>query len=114
MVRSSLPLRSPLMTTLFPMFTLSLSEGRVASTRGAAGGGVVTVGVTGVDAGCCTGFADSSRFHMNDSPSRKNSWRQPAEGASRGSQNRQYTGRCDLCLALFCLGVSANARECYD
>ena len=66
-VRSSLPLSSPLMTTDFPIFTLSLSIwGRTstvgcgaAARRCGAAGGAAGAGGGGV------GLTDSSRFHIS-------------------------------------------------
>src|SRR4029078_6360369 len=66
MVRSSLPFNSPLMTTDFPMFTISLSIRRLSgcgAADGLADGGETTgAGLPGLPVGV---FTASSRFHMS-------------------------------------------------
>src|SRR6187399_1781736 len=71
MVRSSLPLSSPLMTTDLPMFTTSLigwASGRDglagASTTGACAAGTPAVGGVAGVAGPCGARTPSSRFHI--------------------------------------------------
>ena len=71
MVRSSLPLSSPLMTTDLPMFTTSLigwASGRDglagASTTGACAAGTPAVGGVAGVVGPCGARTPSSRFHI--------------------------------------------------
>ena len=63
MVRSSLPLSSPLITTDLPMFTTSRS-----ATRPPARDAPTPAPVTLAAAAGLTGFAASSRFHITASP----------------------------------------------
>src|SRR5262245_46073176 len=66
MVRSSLPFNSPLMTTDFPMFTISLSIRRFSGCGAAdvTAGGFEATGA-GLAGWPLVGFTASSRFHMS-------------------------------------------------
>src|SRR5438477_10450401 len=83
MVRSSLPFSSPLMTTDFPMFTMSFSMEWLVSGRGLT---PAVAGVGGCGAAGCplAGRTASSRFHMYTS----------ACPLSQGAYDQSRGGEC--------------------
>src|SRR5438132_3685047 len=103
MVRSSLPLSSPLMTTDLPIFTMSFSmQFLVVSCRG-IGTPTIVGAVDEVDACGPPGRTASSRFHISSSGC-------PLQGAlsvrTRPTLRResgvagQYMGAREVCLVL--------------
>jgi hypothetical protein len=64
MVRSSLPLNSPLMTTDLPIFTMSLPNWARGSLAAGAAAAATGVAAAGAEAGGAAGLTDSSRFHI--------------------------------------------------
>src|SRR5262245_45956259 len=109
-VRSSLPLSSPLMTTDFPMFTVVLSNPRWGSLgtwgvlAASAAGGTPTEGAgADPDPAGTVGLTASSRFHMGHLHLIRKVDIAGCLAVFAAGQPGQYTQAVQLCLVLLLL-----------